>query len=337
MRFTILTTVYNEYELLRQLIESILVNVDGSTYAEIIIVDDYSFTDVKLREYENYLTDTYDKIKVINFDESRPSVYTAEQGYNRDNTNFSLYDSTKNLNDSDIDPTKHFNFGPVYAIQKGLEEVKTEFVLVVDTDIIFLKNCKTVLNDIAKEFDKNKKVMSLGQVVGLNSNEKEVCKNQVESKTSTRLRGGLSGGVSPMANACRMDAWNKHNLEKFTKGPTILGWSNSLFLNDIFDKGFYTSNYPLFSFPYLVHLGAGTVSSQLPGRKDNGCSFGFCKTIKQKKYGGRVGVDNIIDWYSGRYIIDIDPIEYRSLLEEKYNSEFSTIIPFDEDILIKGD
>lgn len=339
MRFTILTTVYNEYELLRQLIESILINVDVQTYVEIIIVDDYSFTDGKLREYENYLSKTYKTIKVINFKESRASVYCNQEGYNRDNTDFRLYDSTRNIYDKkDFNPSDHCNWGPSMAVQIGLDKVDTEFVLVVDTDVIFLKKCGTFLNNMAKEFDDNQRIMSMGQVIGLNSNEVVLCKEQKKSKTSKTLRGGKSGEVSPMANACRMGAWLVHDLEPFARGKTITGWSNSHFLRDVFKKKFYTLNFPLFSDGYLVHLGRGTVSNQVPGRKNYGCDFGYCKTIPAtNRYGGRAGVGNIVDWYSGRYVVNLEPKIYRAMLEEKYSSSFDTMVSFDESLLILED
>ena len=56
-KFTIVTSVYNEYELLRQFVESILHNVDPNSYDKIIIVNDFSKKDDKWEKgYYEYIS-----------------------------------------------------------------------------------------------------------------------------------------------------------------------------------------------------------------------------------------------------------------------------------------
>jgi len=319
---SIITTVYNQYELLRQLIESILTHIDKTRLDRVIICDDYSEKNGKLREYENYLTENYSNlIKVINFDEYRQNVYISRGEYNIQNTDFSKFDSMES------------NLGPAFAVQKALDEVgeDSDYVLIVDTDTMFLDKSKNLLEEIDNNFQKYEKVMCLGQVINLNLDENFLFERMYDSKISTK-RGNRSGEVSPMSYACRMDAWRKYGIKPISVKREVIAWSNTHFVLDIFDKGFHTLNFPLFSSGYIIHLAGCTVNDQVPGRKRDAKYIPFCEDFSGS-YGGRV-TGGLTDYYSGRYGINMSTELYKKYLQELGNRPFNEIIPFDEKNLI---
>ena len=153
-RFTIVSSVYNEYKLLRQFTESILHSVDPSTYAQVIIVDDFSDPNPKgkLRGYENYLNKNQPKFRIINFPEYRHARWYGE-----------------------YDPEIHFNskssMGVVCSYQHALEFVRTEFVILCDTDCVFLSKFGDTLNTIVDLYDQHPNVMTIAQLQGHASND----------------------------------------------------------------------------------------------------------------------------------------------------------------------
>ena len=137
MNFSIVTTVYNDYELLRQLVESVQRYCKG--WWDMIIFDDYSNPNSKLREYENYLNGVSDNgITVITHDE-----YRAPHMHKRVYTTF-----TEEFVEAPIDlsiyDTEEPNMGHAYALKEAIKHTDplTQFVFQCDCDTIFLSKLK---------------------------------------------------------------------------------------------------------------------------------------------------------------------------------------------------
>jgi len=144
-RFTIISSVYNEYELLRQFIESIITNVDPNTYDQVIIVDDYSKRKGILREYENYVNKAYDKINIILHDEYRHAAFYQSDWMSSktisQNFDYRLFESSLSNN------------GVMKSYQMALEYVNTDFVIVLDTDCVFLSKFGNTFDAVLTGFN----------------------------------------------------------------------------------------------------------------------------------------------------------------------------------------
>jgi hypothetical protein len=176
-RFSIVTTTFQEYELTRQLVESVLTNVERSTFDKLIIADDFSKKDGKLRPYLEYLQNNYDFIECILHDEHFDSIY----------------------NDWPTTTPVGSNWGPIVNLMHGVERVETEFTLNVDSDTIFLSNGKYILSEMAGRFDQNPEVAIMGQVQGDRTPYKVFTDPGKYWNDNNKI-----GTPSPMANAVRM-------------------------------------------------------------------------------------------------------------------------------------
>jgi hypothetical protein len=307
-RFSIVTTCFNEYELLRQLVESILCNVDKETYDKLIIADDFSKLDGKLRQYLEYLQKTYDFIDVILHDKSYDSVY----------------------NDWPTTTPESSNWGPVVNLMHGVERVNTEFTLNVDNDTVFLAKSRNVLAEMAEYFDRYPDVVIMGQVQG----DRERFKVHTDPGRYWNDNNKI-GSPSPMANAVRMslikDGISDYVLPGHLRDkPVLAGWNHAYLLRGIFAAKLHTMNFPLFGDLYMVHIGGAVVDLQVEGRKMR--KFAYCLDF-QGNYGGKGGGCAIRDWYSGRAMINMTHNQYLEYLREQYNRPFEDVRPFNESIL----
>src|SRR4030042_1286996 len=75
-RFTLVIPIYDQYELFRQCFESVLYNI---SVKQVLVIDDYSDPNGKLRAYENYIEQKYSAVKVIKSDEYRLCFHCKEQ------------------------------------------------------------------------------------------------------------------------------------------------------------------------------------------------------------------------------------------------------------------
>lgn len=127
-RFSIVTTTYQSYELTRQLVESIWHYLDPNSYEKIIIVDDYSDSNGKLREYLGWLKGN-EKFCILVEDEFRYVDYYQykwmEEKREDEFFNHKKFDINK--------PTR----GHLLSVLEGFEYVDTEFVFVMDMDTFF--------------------------------------------------------------------------------------------------------------------------------------------------------------------------------------------------------
>lgn len=317
-RVTIVCTVYNEYELLRQLIESIFARVYSYLYEEIIIVDDYSKYGGRLREYEDYLF-TLPKVKMINHDEYRYMVHYQKGDYiekrieEKGGFDYRKYDSNRG------------NLGHARAIWKGLREVKTEFALVIDIDCVLLSGFGGGLTEPLEYFDKNPKIIAAGQGTGINTNKIIEMKKRFKCAIPGITGGG--GYVSPMITMLRMDAWNEYGLASMVPPAPQqkMGWPYNCLFEDSFNKGYVNLNYPYLSRGHVLHLGKGVARRNIGLDHDHErlISFGYCKDY-HGRYGGRYGQNIIGGYYAGTKLINISSKELWEDMKGKYST------PFDE-------
>jgi hypothetical protein len=99
-------------------------------------------------------------------------------------------------------------------------------------------------------------------------------------------------------------------------------------MRGIFAAELHTMNFPLFSELYMVHVGGGIVDQYVTGRMMR--KFAYC-TDFQGHYGGK-GTNQILDWYSGRLIINMTHDKYVDYLRTLYNRPFEDVRPVDETI-----
>ncbi|MFA5026053.1 MAG: glycosyltransferase family 2 protein [Candidatus Shapirobacteria bacterium] len=310
-RFSIVTTTFNEYELTRQLVESVLTNIDRSTFDKLIIADDFSKKDGKLRPYLEYLQSNYDFIECILHDEHFDSIYN---------------EWTKTT-------PAGSNWGPVVNLMHGVERVETEFSLNVDSDTIFLKKSKNLLTEMANRFDQNPNVVIMGQVMGDKTPYKVFTDPGKYWNDNDKI-----GSPSPMANAVRMSLIKERGIDYVFLGhprdkAIRAGWNTSFLMRGIFEANLHTMNFPLFSEPFMVHIGGGTVDQHVVGRMMR--KFAYC-TDFEGRYGGKGGGDkaiSIIDWYSGRVMINKKHDEYVAYLRNLYNRPYNDVREFDESII----
>lgn len=309
-KFTIVSSVYNQYELLRQFVESIIHNVDPETYEKVIIVDDFSKTNGKLREYENYVNKNFEKFEIINFEE-----YRRARWYQK--------------GDEDVFDSDKESIGVVCAYQMALEKVQTEYVILCDTDIVFLSKFKSILNEISDLFDSHPDTMAISQLVGHSSDE-IFESNQIGLKMMPNENGG-AGGPSPMFTAFRIAAWTEHKLAPIASTPGHRRGNGFIdFFLTVVGKGFKVMNFPFYSQDYIFHLGGGTARRT----KKQEVGFGHLKGCTYKYASCADGT--VYDYYAGAHKIDMEAKKFVNYLADKYNLPVNQLAaPFDESLLIK--
>ena len=316
MRFSIVIPVYEQYELLRQSIESIFHFVSPELYDKIIIVDDHSDPNGKLREYENYL-ETLPKVEVIKFDDYKLCFHC-------DDRDFHIAEESHVKELDKIVGHRSVGFGHGYSLQVGIDKVKTDFVLCFDADSAFVCPSDSVLIRMTEMFDGCEKVMSIGQLAGLMSNKYEIVEDKFEYIFGSRHTkcGGYPG--SPVF-ACRMSAWRDNLLDPICPEPTKMPWVAGHYCDCLFERGYYTQNFPIMSKGFVFHAGGGILRKARFGRREGKTTFGMCED--SWRYGGRQGFDVVVEWYQGRFILNMTSEEYEEYLKYKYDSPFDEVQP----------
>jgi hypothetical protein len=322
-RFSIVSSVYNEYEILRQFIESIIYNVDPETYEKVVIVDDFSWNKGILRKYENYINSKYDKLNIINFDEYRYARWY--QNYNQ---------PASETFDPSLFDTDRSSLGVVKSYQLALEHVNTEFVVICDTDCVFLSKFKSTLNTIAKLYDEYPQVMSISQLQGHASDE--IFESDIVGCKNMPGENGAAGGPSPMFSTFRIEAWTKHHLVPIASDPGIRRGNGFIdFFLSVIARGFKVANFPFFSKDHVYHIGGGTARRNTHNQ-GNPSKVGFGSlNATTYRYGAR-GDNYVYDYYAGAHRIDMHSDAFANYLKNKYNIPIDTLAePFDESMLIK--
>jgi len=275
--------------------------------------------------YENYVNENYEKFNIITLDEYRHAVWyqSAQMQQKQIDNEFDYRSFTNELP----------NEGVMKSYQKALEYVNTEFVMVLDTDCVFLSKFKDTFDTIAKLYDENPDVMSISQLVGYSSND--IFKSNIVGTKNMPGENGGSGGPSPMCSTFRMEAWTKHDLCALCSRPGSRAGNGFIdFFLSIIGNGFYVMNFPFYSKDYIYHIGGGTARRNL-GNTDNATKTSYGSTTDTGKYGARGGIHTVYDYYCGAHYVDMTSPEFNNYLKNKYNVPFEKIIPFDESILRK--
>lgn len=317
-RFSIVITVYEEYELFRQLFESIMHYLYPLSYKEIVIVDDYSTPNGLLRQYEDYLELAYPFVKLIKGNEFRYSFHNVGK-------DFSLIGvDPSNINKSN---------GHAFSLWKGVSGSSSEFILCLDADSVLLAESEDLLIKLADLFDRYPLTMVIGQLAGLMTNEiKEIDRFFPFSyATKPNPYGGLPG--SP-AFACRRAGWTVHEIAPFAESPKPMGWVARDYGVDLVKRGFRLLNFPILSNGYVFHAGGGILRSSRIGRKYNNAGFGLCAETR-KTYGPKTVDDILHDWYAGRLMLRISSEQYERYLKGKYTEAPFDVLqaPLDESLL----
>jgi len=236
---TIVYTVHNNYLIFRASIESMMAHMDTSELYEIIIVDDCS-SEKQLVDFLSYL-DTLPLVRVIKA--GKPSDYSFhnnKQAFGKP---------------SPVISGKKSSVGHGVAQNLGIANTVTEFVLFVDSDILFMPKSKTLLRQFEQCMHLDEKVMSAGQLVGEVRGVKIIDKPFVLPGQAGQListRGGWPVHILAMS---RVSGWTEHRLTKMCNG----GWTNENYIPSLWKNGFKTCNFDVFVEEYVIHLGYATL------------------------------------------------------------------------------
>jgi len=308
--WTIFTMVYEDYNLLRNFIESILANVDPKTYSKIIILDDYSRIDTKLREYEEYLSKDR-RFEVITFPEYRLMAHYTEEIHMRES-----------------DP-KNFNLGHGGAFNYAIKYFDTEFVLYLDVDSIFLESARNILQNLTDIFRLDEKIMAVGQLFGT-IEEGIIYDSNFKFYHVQAGRDSVAGGfLGPSAGALRVSGWRDGFIPKFVDDRTLPNLFNRC-CEAIFENGGKTASYPWFTKMEILHLGRGIVRRWLEDRRDDiegdADWFVFCNDFV-KAHGPRLSEGQLVSNHYGRGFVRMTSREYRDYIEYKGSKPFEVVNP----------
>lgn len=301
--FSIVITVYEEYELLRQAYESILHHVHPDSYKEIIIVDDHSNPNGKLRRYLDYLS-SLDRVKIIAFDEYRVGFHCSD--YDLERMKRDHYSSKKK------------GFGHGYSLWLGIQEVTTDYVLCFDADSVMLSASKNMLYEMTDLFGKYGDIMAIGQLAGVMSHDLVTVGKEFVYYFGGR-RSWSGGTPGSPAFACRMAGWLDHGIPPIADKPKLMSWVAGRYARYVNQKGFLLLNYPVFSRKMVFHIGGAVFKFTRPGR--NPKAFGFCGDFTTA-YGPRRSPGKLHDWYAGRYVLRWHTDKYTRHLRDKFSTPF---------------
>lgn len=299
-KFTIFTMIYEDYYMLRQFVESIYNNVDRDSYERILILDDYSNPEGKLREYEKWLENYDRKVKIICFDEFRRLKH-----YSKDN----------GLKE---------NLGVGRAFDLSMEYVDTDYLFYADADSIFLKKSKNILNILSNLLDEYEYVQIVGQMRGVEGSDIiEIYKwfNYYDNRT---LRIEPNGGdIGPVVAALRMGAFKVLGL-KIDSGFK-LGATFGYFTRCLMELNKFTAlSFPIFTDMYMLHLGGGIIRRLV---NDKEIGFIFLKDILPTRgtmSGPRSG-GKLHNRFYGRGLINLTNENYINYIKELYGEPFNKI------------
>ena len=317
--FTIFTMTYNDYELTRQFVESIFHHVNPDTYKEILIIDDYSDPNGRLREYEEYLK-TLPKIKVINFSEHRRMKYYMD-GFENSFVN------------------KEPNLGHGACFNIALQHITTPYVFYVDVDMMFLKSSFRILSDMTKTFERFPNVLAMGQLFGIDdSNQREIRRKFKFFMLQKGRHSGAGGFIGPSAGALRLEGFTKHGLKRFSEAK--LPYLFNQYCMYLFKAGFSTYNFPYFTNLLLLHLGKGVVRRYVSEMKRGDTEeswFVFCRDF-HGAHGPRRTPESLTAHHYGRGFIKQTSERFWQSIRQKYKAPFDQLQePLDESLIYTVD
>lgn len=330
MRTTILYTVHNNYPIFRASVESLLAHVPRDSYANLLIVDDCS-SNKTLLDFLDRLASDFDFVEVVHTGEPADMSYynTAGRGGRRVCTMDDSLRGDRRRGDKRSLGGRKISKGHGGSATIGLRHVGTEFVLVVDSDILFLEKSRDMLPAMETCMDMDPAIMNVGALVncidGVKVFDKPFNIRDFGDNMPLQWESIASRGAWPseVAGLMRMSGWTEHGLPTFNNG----GWMGLDYALAIFERGFKTCNFNVFKDGYLIHLGYATLRETRDGGPDELCKgFFFSQDKSDKKMG----------WWYGHHRIPYTTSEFQRILESAYTkTDFSTrknIVTFDGEV-----
>jgi glycosyltransferase involved in cell wall biosynthesis len=300
MPVDILVPVRDQYQLFRQLYESIRLRIPDREIGKIIVVDDHSW-DKRLRGYTKFLNEQ-GLIKLIRGGIPLPSYYTG------------------------IPLPFLRSKGHGSSLNIGLQYVSTPYVFILDPDCVILRN--DVLKKSIRCFDLDPLIMSVGQVVGGIKGVKvigrEERKNPEHVTEYVRKKPHQYGYINACCMLAKIEAWREHNLSFFWNK----GWAHMPFAKSIFNHEFKTCNFDFFLDGYVVHLGRALLKKMklkhLQFRRADERSEPYGMSCEKAKYSAK----HQGEFYGGYLELKMPSDEYDRLLEDRYeNLAFDEVAP----------
>ena len=290
---TLLYTVRNNYAIFRMALESAIEYIPREQYEGIVIVDDCSDDGDALGYFHSLENDGSLNVTIVRGGEPRLIGY-----YNRT-------DRGKSLGTS---------LGHGVAINAGLEHIKTDYVMILDSDTNILPKGKDLIPNMLECFNLDEKIICVGQSSGKVDG---IVINHIgrfeyyKDKYNVKATGGFPNSCCMI---CDMRSWTEYDISQFRNG----GWAHSPYCYDLFSKGFKTCNYNVFKDGYALHLGYSTVRVT---RENFTATLGFVRECT--KYGSIKGSNNRIealnDWYGGYYSVGLTTYELFEFLSNEYD------------------
>lgn len=312
MRTTVLYTVHNNCLVFRAGIESLLAHVPKDQYDRILIMDDCSSQE-SLLGFLRQLELDHDFIEVVHTGPPADLSYynTAGRGGRR------VADANDNLRDDRLKGDRRslghrtLSKGHGESINIALRHhIETEFILTVDSDILFMKKSKSLITDMEACMDMDPEIMNVGALVnrvdGIRVFDKPFDIREAGDDMDVSDRVASRGGwPSFIGGLTRMSGWTKHGLPSFSNG----GWISGNYAPALFERGFKTCNFNVFKDGYLIHLGYATLRKTRNGGPDELCKgFFFSQDESDKEIG----------WWYGHHRIPCTTEVFQRTLEGAY-------------------
>jgi len=330
MRTTILYVVHNNYLIFRASIESLLAHVAREHYAKLLIVDDCS-SDKSLLGFMDRLVSDFDFVEVIHTGEPADISYynTAGRGGRRACAKGDGQRGDRQKGDRRSLGNRKISKGHGESVNMGLARVETEFVFIVDSDILFMEKSRDMIPGMESCMDMDPTIMNVGALVnsidGIKVFDAPVNIRDLGDNTTLQWENIASRGGWPSFNGglSRVSGWREHGLPLLNNG----GWIHVDYAPAMFSCGFKTCNFNVFRDGYLIHLGYATLRKTRNGGANELCKgFFFSRDENNKKMG----------WWYGHHRIPYTTSEFNIILEAAYaETNFSTrknIITFNGEI-----
>lgn len=327
MRTTILYAVHNNYPIFRASIESLLAHVPRGHYAKLLIVDDCS-SDKALLGFLDRLAVDLNCAEVIHTGDPADISYynTAGRGGRRVCARGDGMRGDRQKGDRRSLGNKKISKGHGESVNMGLSRVETEFVLIVDSDILFMEKSRDMIPAMEACMDTDSAIMNVGALVnridGMKVFDAPVNIRDLGDDTPVQWESVAERGGWPSFNGglARMSGWREHGLPAMNNG----GWIHVDYAPALFSRGFKTCNFNVFRDGYLIHLGYATLRKTRDGGADELCKgFFFSQDENDKNLG----------WWYGHHRIPYTTAEFQLLLESAYaGTDFSTrknVVTFD--------
>lgn len=329
MRTTILYTVHNNYLVFRASVESLLAHVPRGHYAKLLIVDDCS-SDVTLLGFLDRLASDLDFVEVVRAGEPADLSYynAAGGGGRRACAEGDGLRGDRRAGDERSLGGRKVSKGHGESANIGLGRVGTEFVLMVDSDILFMGKSRDLLPGMEACMDLDPAIMSVGALVNRVDGVRVFDRPFNIRDSGDNMPVLWEEVVAPrgawpsqIAGLMRMSGWAKHGLPTFNNG----GWIGVDYALAIFERGLKTCNFNVFRDGYLIHLGYATLR-ETRNQPHSGFSFSRDKNARAKRMG----------WWYGHHRVPHTTGEFQRLLESAYaGADFSTrrnVVTFDGEV-----